>query len=90
MARESSAFGSSPGDAVRYRHDNETIVTATVLRPFDDGCLIQLDPPRPGGPEPEVANRTLAETNAFFAAHGEPLLDYQDALFVAPESLERS
>jgi hypothetical protein len=64
-------------------------VSATVLRPFDDGYLIQLDPPGPGGPSPEIAGRLLDDTNEFFAAHGEPLLDYQDALFVSPERLRR-
>ena len=71
-----------PGDAVEYHHDASTVLRATVLRPFDDGYLIQLDPPGPGGPSPEIARRLLAETNEFFATLDEELLDYQDALFV--------
>jgi hypothetical protein len=78
-----------PGDAVYYHHDADTVLGATVLRPFDDGYLIQLDPPGPGGPPPEIASRLLDETNEFFAAHGEELLDYQDALFVSAERLRR-
>jgi hypothetical protein len=72
----------------QYHHDERTVLTATVLRPFDDGYLIQLDPPGPGGPSPEIANRLLDATNAFFAAHGEELLDYQDALFVDGQRLQ--
>jgi hypothetical protein len=33
-----------PGDAVECHHDDFTVVSATVLRPFDDGYLIQLAP----------------------------------------------
>lgn len=79
----------NPGDAVLYHHDARTVLRATVLRPFDDGYMIQLDPPGPGGPSPEIAHRLLDATNASFAAHGEEPLDYQDALFVSTERLRR-
>jgi hypothetical protein len=70
--------------------DPVPVVGSGRFRKPTHGYLIQFDPPGRGGAEPGVARRILAETNGFFAAHGEPLLDYQDALFVAPESLERS
>ena len=72
----------NPGDAVRYHHDARTVLRATVLRPFDDGYLIQLDPPGPGGLSPEITSRLFGEINEFFAGLGEEPLDDQDALFV--------
>jgi hypothetical protein len=88
MARHADSFRS--GEAVLYRHDGSTVVSATVLRPFDDGYLIQLDPPGPGGPTAAIASRLLDETNEFFAALGEEQLEYQGALFVAGKRLMRA
>ena len=59
-------------------------------RPFDDGYLIQADPPGPGGAAPKLASWLVDEANEFFSAHGEELLDYQDALFVNGERLQHS
>ena len=48
----------------------------TVLRPFDDGYLIRLDPT---ALTPETLLRVLGEVNAHFVEHDDTLLDYQDA-----------
>jgi hypothetical protein len=49
-----------------------------VLRRWDDGYLIRLDP----GVAPEIAARVLGEVNAHFVEQGEPLLTPSDTLFV--------
>ena len=54
-----------------------------MLRSWDDGYLIRLDP----GVAPEIAARLVGEVNAHFVEHGEPLLTPNDALLVSGERL---
>jgi hypothetical protein len=77
------------GDVVCYHHDSSIVLCATVLGSFDDGYVIQVDPPGPGGPSPELRSQLLDEINEFFVRVGEEPLDYQDALFVDCQRLRR-